>query len=191
LRAFFREFLELFFPEVAARLDFARVVFLDKEVFTDVPEGSRELDLVAQVHTQDGIPELILLHIEVQAQREREFPDRMFEYYTLLRLRYKMPVFPVVVYLVAGTGGLRETSYEERLFGQAILTFRFQSVGLPDLSSDDFRAVDNPLAYALSALTQPGSLGVRCRRFLAYDKRLAAPSTRHASHCTSTSLRLT
>jgi hypothetical protein len=52
LRAFFREFLELFFPEVAARLDFARVVFLDKEVFTDVPEGSRrELDLVAQAYT--------------------------------------------------------------------------------------------------------------------------------------------
>jgi hypothetical protein len=60
LRVFFREFLELFFPEVAARLDFARVVFLDKEVFTDVPEGSRrELDLVAQVYTQDGTPELI------------------------------------------------------------------------------------------------------------------------------------
>jgi hypothetical protein len=74
LRAFFREFLELFFPEVAARLDFACVVFLDKEVFTDVPAGSRrELDLVAQVHTQDGIPEPIVLHIEVQAQQERVF----------------------------------------------------------------------------------------------------------------------
>jgi hypothetical protein len=59
LRAFFREFLELFFPEVAARLDFTRVTFLDKEVFTDVPEGSRrELDLVAQVYTQDGAPEV-------------------------------------------------------------------------------------------------------------------------------------
>jgi hypothetical protein len=47
LRAFFQEFLELFFPEVAARLDFARVTFLDKEVFADVPEGSRRgLDLV-------------------------------------------------------------------------------------------------------------------------------------------------
>jgi hypothetical protein len=118
LRAFFREFLESFSPEVAARLDFARVMFLDKEVFTDVPEGSRrELDLVAQVHTQDGIPELILLHLEVQAQRQREFPYRMFENYALLRLRYKVLVFPVVVYLVAGMSGLNEVDYEERLFG--------------------------------------------------------------------------
>jgi hypothetical protein len=116
LRAFFREFLELFFPEVAARLDFARVVFLDKEVFTDVPEGSRrELDLVAQVYTQEGTPELILLHIEVQAQREREFPYRMFEYYALLRLRYKVPVFPVAVYLVAGIDGLSDEARKSLL----------------------------------------------------------------------------
>jgi hypothetical protein len=175
LRAFFREFLELFFPEVAARLDFARVMFLDKEVFTDVPEGSRrELDLVAQVYTQDGAPELILLHIEVQAQREREFPYRMFEYYALLRLRYKVPVFPVVVYLVAGTGGLSEMAYEERLFGRAILTFRFQAVGLPDLSSDDYRAVDNPLAPALSALMQPGSLGRTLQKALSLRQTLGS-----------------
>jgi hypothetical protein len=157
-------------------LDFARVMFLDKEVFTDVPEGSRrELDLVAQVYTQDGAPELILLHIEVQAQREREFPYRMFEYYALLRLRYKMPVFPVVVYLVAGTGGLSEMVYEERLFGQAILTFRFQSVGLPDLSSDDYRVVDNPLAPALSALMQPGSLGRTLQKALSLRQTLSTP----------------
>ncbi|MGH8066228.1 MAG: Rpn family recombination-promoting nuclease/putative transposase [Candidatus Entotheonellia bacterium] len=176
MQAFFHEFLELFFPEVAARLDFGRVVFLDKEVFTDVPEGSRrELDLVAQVYTQDGAPELILLHIEVQAQREREFPYRMFEYYALLRLRYKVPVFPVVVYLVARTGGLSEVAYEERLFGQAILTFRFQSVGLPDLASDDYRAVDNPLAPALSALMQPGSLGRTLQKALSLRQTLGSP----------------
>ena len=50
LRAFFHEFMELFFPEVANRLDFSRVTFLDKEVFTDLPQGKqREADLVAQV----------------------------------------------------------------------------------------------------------------------------------------------
>lgn len=80
LRAFFREFLALFFPEVEARLDFARVTFLDKEMFTDIPAGSRrELDVVAQVYTLDGAPEMIVLHIEVQSQRAREFPYRMFE----------------------------------------------------------------------------------------------------------------
>jgi hypothetical protein len=99
----------------------------------------------------------------------------MFEYYALLRLRYKVPVFPVVVYLVAGTGGLSETSYEERLFGQAILTFRFQSVGLPDLSSDDCRTVDNSLAPALSALMQPSSLGRTLQKALSLRQTLSHP----------------
>jgi len=39
--AFFREFMELFFPDIAARLDFSRVTFLDKETFTDLPKGEQ------------------------------------------------------------------------------------------------------------------------------------------------------
>jgi len=175
LRTFFQEFLILFFPAVAVRLDFARVTFLDKEVFTDLPEGSRrELDVVAQVYTLDGAPELILVHIEVQAQKTREFPYRMFEYYALLRLRYKLPVLPVVVYLSAGTGGLSAATYEETLFGQTILTFRFHGVGLPDLSADDYREADNPLAPALSALMQPSALGRTLQKALSLRRTLTS-----------------
>src|SRR2546427_576698 len=94
LRSFFREFLELFFPAAAARLDFSRVEFLDREVFTDIPEGSRrEPDLVARTYTLDGRPEIILVHVEVQAKVDRDFPYRMWEYYALLRLRFKLPSF--------------------------------------------------------------------------------------------------
>jgi hypothetical protein len=171
LRAFFREFLELFYPEVAARLDFTRVTFLDKEVFTDVPEGSRrEMDLLAQVYTLDGEPELILVHVEVQAQRGGDFPPRMFEYYVLLRLRYKMPVFPVVVYLTPGAGGLTEETHTETLFGNTILTFRYQCVGLPDLSADDCRESANPLAVALSALMKQSRLGRTLQKILSVQR---------------------
>jgi hypothetical protein len=59
LRAFFREFMELFFPDAAARLDFSTVVFLDKEVFTDLPTGrQRLLHLVAQAQTPLWIQEM-------------------------------------------------------------------------------------------------------------------------------------
>ncbi len=50
LQAFFREFMELFFAEEARAMDFRRVEFLDKELFTDLPRGSqREMDLVVKV----------------------------------------------------------------------------------------------------------------------------------------------
>jgi len=50
LKAFFAEFLRLFYPDKALRLDLAGTAFLDKETFTDVGKGiRRELDLVAKV----------------------------------------------------------------------------------------------------------------------------------------------
>jgi hypothetical protein len=167
LQAFFGEFLELFYPDVAARLDLARVTFLDKETFTDVPEGSRrEADLVAHVFTQSGEPELILVHVEVQTQRRLDFTYRMWEYYALLRFRHRLPVFPIVVYLAPGTGGVTEETYEEALFGRTLLTFRYQAVGLPDLPSDDYVEHANPLGAALSALMRPGRTGRALRKAL-------------------------
>jgi hypothetical protein len=57
LRRFFRDFLELFFPELAARLDFEYLEFPDKELFKGFPDGvSREPDVVARVRTREGKP---------------------------------------------------------------------------------------------------------------------------------------
>ena len=160
LQAFFREFMELFFPEVAAHLDFSQVTFLMQEVFTGIPEGERRtIDLVAQVMTLEGAAELVLVHLEVQAERRSVFPFRMSEYYMLLRLRHRLPVFPVVVYLVPGAGGLTQEIYKETLFDREVLRFRYDAIGLPDLSADDYRELENPLAPALSALMRPGRLG--------------------------------
>ncbi len=71
LETFLREFLELFFHEVAERLDFATKRLLDKELITDFPEGRlREADVVTELRTREGEPELILVHVEVQAEGE-------------------------------------------------------------------------------------------------------------------------
>lgn len=81
----------LFYPEIASRLDFSRVTFLDKETFTDIPEGKqRESDLVVEVYALDGQVEIILVHIEIEFEWGSDFPGRMFDYYTLLRLRYRL-----------------------------------------------------------------------------------------------------
>jgi len=160
LQAFFREFMELFFPTVAARLDFTQTTFLMQEVFTDIPTGEqRSVDLIAQVMTLDGAPELILIHLEVQADRRPNFPARMSEYYMLLRLRLRLPVLPIVVYLVPGAGGLTRETHTEAVFDRTVLRFEYEAVGLPDLASEDYLELNNPLAPALSALMRPGPTG--------------------------------
>ncbi|TDI34263.1 MAG: transposase, partial [Acidobacteria bacterium] len=61
LEEFFPDFLGLFYPDVAKQLDFSQVRFLNAELFTDFPDGSvREADVVAEVKTLEGEPELVL-----------------------------------------------------------------------------------------------------------------------------------
>ena len=100
LEKFLKEFLELFFPAVARRLDFGTVEFLDKELPLDFPKGtSREVDVAARLKTHQGEPEVVLVHVEIQSRPEKDLAQRMFEYYALLWLRHRVPVFPIVLYL--------------------------------------------------------------------------------------------
>ena len=160
LQEFFREFLELFFSRVAARLDFSRVTFLDKELFTDSPEGDlREADLIAQVYTLDGQPEVVLIHVEVERQRRNTFSARMHDYYHIIRWRKKLAVYPIAIYLSPGAGGLVRETYTESVFDEEIDRFTYWAVGLPDLSADDYRDSENVLASGLSALMRVSTLG--------------------------------
>ena len=147
----FEDFMRLFYPDVAERLDFETLRFLEKELFTDFPEGSRrEADVVAEVRTREGDPEIVLVHVEVQSRSERDFARRMFRYYAALSLRYPLPVFPVVLYLRGGSG-LTEEVYRVALFDREVLRFCFQSVGLAHLDAQEYLE-ESPLGAALAAL---------------------------------------
>jgi len=52
LHRFLPQFMQLFFPEQAARLDFSTVRFADKEIVINFPEQElRITDIVAEVQT--------------------------------------------------------------------------------------------------------------------------------------------
>lgn len=153
-----REFLELFYPDVAERLNFQTLRLLDKELFADVPDGpKREADLVGELQTHAGEPEVVLIHIEVQARTEPEVPRRMFHYYALLSLRYSKPAFPIVLYLRGGEG-IAEEEYRASLFGREHLRFCYGALGLERLAAPEY-AKKGPLGSALSALMDRSSVG--------------------------------
>src|SRR5437870_1734967 len=99
IKSFFKEYLELFFPDLARRLYLDSpqfpVEFIDKEHFTDIPKGRRRtVDILARVWTVDEMFETILIHSEHQEDDKKDpdekimpFPDRMFCYSLLLQLR--------------------------------------------------------------------------------------------------------
>ena len=151
LEKFLKDFLQLFFPDVAARLDFGTVQFLDKELTTDFPRGTtREVDVVAKLETQEGEPEIVLVHVEVQSRPEKDFGRRMFEYSVLLWLREQAPVFPIVLYLRGGQG-LEDEDYRVELFGRELFRFRYATVGLAHLEAEEYLKT-GPLGAGLAAL---------------------------------------
>lgn len=153
LQAFFGEFLELFYPATAARLDFTGVTFLSEEVFTSPRRGRpRRVDVVAQVPTLDGAPLLIGIHVEVQRRRRAEFGQRMHEYYVLLRRRYRIPFLPIAMFLTGTRGGVGEEEYVERALDHETLRFRYRRISLASLPAEEYREQSNPLGPALAAL---------------------------------------
>jgi len=153
LHAFLQEFLKLFYPHVEKRLEFGDFEFLDTEVFTELHDGSRrEADVVAKLRGRDGDPELVLIHIEVQARMEPGMPERMFEYYSLLRSRYKLPIFPIAVYLSRGQQGFATEVYREKLYGTDIFKFQYESVRLARLDAEEYLDKGGPVGAALAAL---------------------------------------
>ncbi len=153
LQLFLRDFLKLFYPEVEERLDFETLELIDKELFTDFPEGSpREADVVAKLRNREGNPEIVLIHVEIQSRSERDFEVRMFGYYAMLWLRYQLPVFPIVVYLRGGKKGLTTEEYRTTLFGQEILRFRYMAIEMAPLDAEVYREGGGPVGAALSAL---------------------------------------
>ncbi len=160
LREFFREFMELFYPHIAARLDFSRTTLYDKELFTDLPQGrQREADVVAEVYTLDGEPETILLHVEIEGEWGRDFSARMDEYYKMLSLRYRKDIYPIAIFLTGGQGEIVKATHISSPFGEEVNRFTYSTVALSNLSADDYLDSDNPAAFALTPLMQVSKMG--------------------------------
>lgn len=153
LREFLKEFLELFFPDLLPKLKLSTVTWQRQEQVLTLETGEHQkIDLLAEVETVDGDSELILIHIEVERKHLTVFRERMWRYYSWLTVHRRQDVFPIAVYLTAGSGGLVREEYERKLFGRRHLLFEFEAVGLPDLKGETYQNSTNPLAYALSAL---------------------------------------
>ena len=154
LTTFFYEFVELLLPEVGAYLEAGSVVFLDKEVFTDVTAGARyEADLVARARFR-GEEAFFLIHLEHQAQPQAEFGRRMFRYFSRLHELHGLPVYPVVIFSFAEPRAAQPEIYEVKFPDRRVLEFSYRVIQLNRLRWRDFVTQPNPVAGALMARMQ-------------------------------------
>ncbi len=151
LRQFLAEFLELTAPDVHALIDWSRgVEFIDKELLPPSPRSRRlYVDCLFKVYLKTGEERLLLIHIEIQLQRERDYPKRMFRYMARLFLEYDLPIISFAV-LVDEHPNWRPDTYEYT-FGGCELRYKYRVIKLLDLDREQLEQSHNPAALMLLA----------------------------------------
>ncbi|OGV27967.1 MAG: hypothetical protein A3F18_08755, partial [Legionellales bacterium RIFCSPHIGHO2_12_FULL_37_14] len=181
LDAHFPEFLHFFFPHLAKKIDWSQGFdFLDKElqaIATQSLSGRRMVDKLIRVRLLSGEEQWLLLHIEIQGNRDPTLQCRVFEYYYRLRDRYQIPILTLVI-LTDRQLHWRPDHYEVQVLGKTILHFQFHMVKLWDYRHhrQALEETDNPFGTVvlaqLAALTTRKSLSQRFNQKMYLTKLL-------------------
>jgi hypothetical protein len=158
LDGYFPDFMAFFFADIHADIDWSRgYESLDAElqqIVRDAVLGRRLADKLMQVWRHDGTPQMVLIHLEVQGQREADFPKRMFVYNYRTFDRYDCPVASLAV-LTDASRAWRPTRYRYRLWG-CEMGIRFRVVKLRDYRTRwaELEGSRNPFAVVVMAHLQ-------------------------------------
>jgi hypothetical protein len=155
LEAYFTECLTFFFPKVARDIDWRQgYQFLDKElqqVAPEAPTGRRTVDKLVQVWRKTGAPRWVLVHLEVQSQRDVDFAERMYVYNYRLFDHYHEQVASFAI-LGDESPTWRPTRYGYRLW-ECEVSLKFPVVKLLDYREqlDMLKQHPNPFAVVVLA----------------------------------------
>jgi len=155
LTAYLPQFLELFLPEVHRDIDWGRPVeFLDGEVRRlnrGLSGQRRHADLVVRVHLLSGTLAMVVIHVEVQSQKDNQMPLRMRLYSDRLFERHRCPIYSLLV-LGDADPQWRPSLYESRIWG-CRSSLEFPTLKLLDWQPRRAELEDsgNPLALVVAA----------------------------------------
>ncbi len=156
LDTFFEDFMALLFPEAHAGIDWeAGFQFRDKELpklELDDKEGPRIVDKLVEVQLLGGDSQLVLVHIEVQSNRDQKFARRMFEYHYRLRAKHELPVANFAVLADLDTAW-RPNRFEEKTLGTHV-RLAYSMVKLLDYHAreEELSTSDNLFAVLILAV---------------------------------------
>ena len=171
-----RDAIRLFFPDVAAHIDWEALRWIDKEV--PILRGKQQprsltADLVGVTRDLDGGDLEVLLHPELQMRRPADMGWRVLQYnagLTLQQANANARVLTFVIYPCRGIGGIREQRHALEVHGHSILEVGYWSVGLGDLDAAEYSERDNPIAWALASWMQQERRGRPELRLRIQDK---------------------
>ena len=158
LEQFFPQFIAFFFPQAYQQIDWSQgYQFLDQElqqVVRDAELGMRRLDKLVSVYLLNGQEAWVLIHIEIQGQKDDEFDERMYVYNYRVFDRYRRPVASLAI-LTDEQTQWRPAHFGYELFGCRV-SLDFPIVKLLDYQ-EQWEALandNNPFAVVVMAHLQ-------------------------------------
>jgi hypothetical protein len=155
LRAYFPQAIAFFFPQTAALIDWNRPYeLLDKEfqqITRDAELGKRYADQLVKVWQINGAELWLLIHIEVQAQKERAFEQRMFTYNLRIFDRYQQ--IPISLAILCDESDRWRPHEYGANYPDTKLNFEFGAVKLIDYRTQwaELEKSENPFATVVMA----------------------------------------
>ena len=155
MELYFKELMEFFFPEIASEIAWTKgYEFLDKElqsVVRDAEIGRRHADKLVKVWSLEEEEFHVMIHIEIQSDKDRDFPRRMYIYnYRIFDKRY-LPVTSLAI-LADESPSWKPDGFHSEQWGCKI-NFEFPMVKLIDYNDkiDDLLNGTNPFAIITAA----------------------------------------
>ncbi len=152
LENYLKQFLSLFYPSLHDDIDWPKGYrSLDKELAKIAPGaelGSCIADKVFEVCLKDGTITALLIHIEVQEQKQAHFPKRMYIYDYRLFDHYQKPTISIAL-LTDSDPTWRPNTYHWQLYHSEKL-FRFHTIKLLDYRQAPAKQAQHHLFKALA-----------------------------------------
>lgn len=156
IEQYFEAFVAFFFPVAYEAIDWERgFEFLDQElqqIVRDAEAGTRYVDKLLKVWLKDGAEAWLLLHVEIQSQRDGDFAKRMYVYHYRIFDRYDREVVSLAV-LGDDQPNWRPQEYGYGRWG-CEMRLQFPIVKLLDYVWEELEASDNPFAVVVMAHRQ-------------------------------------
>ncbi len=155
LDAYFKDCITYCLPELSELIDWEKQpISLDKElqaITKGSKTGKRLLDKLFKVFLKDGSEQRVLIHIEVQATHDNDFPKRMFTYGYRIWDKYQQPLVSCAI-LTDDRRSWRPNSYEVKFAGSR-LSAEFLVIKLIDYRErqNELEESTNPFASVILA----------------------------------------
>ncbi len=134
LEEYFPQFMLFFAPQAYQEIDWDKgYEFLDKEfqkIFPQSSTGRRYVDKLIKVYRLDGNEAYVIIHIEVQGEKDKDFEERMYIYNYRLFDYYKTKIMSLAV-LTDSNPNWRPNKFEQEIWGCEV-TLKFPIIKLLD-----------------------------------------------------------